>query len=162
MAKPSSIPTKVIERVTDGSRYISDPQTGCYIWTNAIDNTGYGKIGWYENGKSVTTHAHRVAAFATYGDPEGLEVMHRCQNRACCRPEHLKYGTTMENAIDRMENGNQLRGSKIHQSKLTEKDIPEIRHYLANGRTQAWIADKYGVAQARISEIKHNKAWRHV
>jgi hypothetical protein len=42
--------------------------------------------------------------------PDGLWVLHRCDNRRCVNPAHLFLGTVYENNLDRDRKGRQARG----------------------------------------------------
>jgi len=53
-----------------------------------------------------------------------------------------------------------LRGADNPNSKLTHKQVVEIRERLANGEIQDVLAAEYGVHQANISLIKMGKNWR--
>jgi hypothetical protein len=54
--------------------------------------------------------SHRVSWVEANGPiPDGLCVLHRCDNRACVRPEHLFLGTHLDNIRDMMAKG---RGNK--------------------------------------------------
>jgi hypothetical protein len=90
---------------------------------------------------------------------EGLMVLHRCDNRRCVNVEHLYLGTCDDNAADMTNGSRQSRGSHRHSAKLTENDVLEIR---ASNEKQKVLAERYGVTQPIISEIKANKIWRHV
>ena len=50
---------------------------------------------------------HRIAWEAHHAEPipEGMDVLHRCNNPQCFNPEHLYLGTDVENTRDRMEAG---------------------------------------------------------
>lgn len=50
-------------------------------------------------------------------------------------------------------------GQKNAMSKLTEKDILEIRN---SKESQRKLAERYGVTQGSISNIKLQKTWKHV
>jgi hypothetical protein len=75
---------------------------GCWICTAGKDKDGYGRIRyrWREMG------AHN-AAFEVWRSivPEGLWVLHRCDNPSCINPEHLFLGTALDNAQDRDKKG---------------------------------------------------------
>jgi hypothetical protein len=72
-----------------------DEEPGCWIWTAAMSNTGYGSIG--VEGK--TCHAHRIAYELWVGPiPEGAQIDHLCRERACVNPAHLEVVSAQENA----------------------------------------------------------------
>lgn len=67
---------------------------GCWIWTGVIMNKGYGRISI--NGK--WHRAHRVSFELFVGPiPAGMDIDHRCCNRACVNPEHLRPVTNKQN-----------------------------------------------------------------
>jgi len=73
----------------------------CWNWTAGTQSKGYGSFG-IGNGK--TALAHRVAFELEYGEiPEGLCVMHGCDNRKCCNTNHLSLGTIADNNRDMVE-----------------------------------------------------------
>jgi hypothetical protein len=44
---------------------------------------------------------HRLAYELTYGfPPSDRLLMHMCQNKWCCNPDHLRLGTSSENTQD--------------------------------------------------------------
>jgi hypothetical protein len=76
----------------------SDSPTACLEWTGAISSSGYGSIAGDEQ-KNISAHcAAWIIANGTI--PEGLCVLHRCDNRRCVRPAHLFLGTRVDNNRD--------------------------------------------------------------
>jgi len=75
----------------------------CWLWIGHIDRKGYGKI-WRWPQKSAV--ASRVSWELHNGPiPKGMNVLHRCDNPACVRPDHLFLGTIGDNNRDRYAKG---------------------------------------------------------
>lgn len=125
----------------------------CWEWLAHRGNTGYGQFGihyklWY---------SHRVAWTLTYGPiPEGLCVLHKCDNPGCCNPYHLFLGTKADNTADSVRKGRMAK-------KLTEEDVLNLRKLYATGKwTQQELADEFGINQPTVSEIILRKIWKHI
>ena len=60
---------------------------GCWLWQASVNEDGYGQLS--VDGK--VHRAHRLAWIIEHGDiPVGGQIRQRCQNRGCCRPDHLE------------------------------------------------------------------------
>ena len=69
---------------------------GCWLWTGYIDRGGYGIFSI----KSKPLKAHRFAyEFYNGSIPASLTIDHRCRNRACVNPSHLRLLTNQENCL---------------------------------------------------------------
>ena len=74
------------------------PNGDCYGWKGTIGD-GYAKFKRARERGS--TNASRMAwEFANGLVPEGYEICHRCDNRSCCKLDHLFLGTHLENMQD--------------------------------------------------------------
>jgi hypothetical protein len=74
----------------------------CWLWTGSLDLKGYGTV----RRRGKTARAHRVAYQLWVGDiPNGLHVLHRCDLRSCCNPQHLWLGTHADNMRDMATKG---------------------------------------------------------
>jgi hypothetical protein len=142
------------------SKYVKEPETGCWIWTACLSGDGYGAFTF--RGKIVG--AHRVSYIINVGEiPDGLCVLHKCDTPACVNPEHLFLGTKKDNAHDAMAKGRNVKGVTHGLTHLTEQNIREIRSLVSRGAiTQKQIADMYNVDRTTVSCIKTRKSWAHI
>lgn len=73
-------------------------ESGCWEWQGTKDKYGYGR---FTGTGELRPRSHRFAYRQFVGEiPEGHEVMHVCDNRACVRLEHLRLGTHADNMRD--------------------------------------------------------------
>lgn len=80
--------------------YIPEPNTGCWLWTNALDKDGYGFI--FIDRKTSSKRAHRFSWALHNGKiPYGGVIMHKCDTPSCVNPEHLVLGTHADNIFDK-------------------------------------------------------------
>lgn len=137
-----------------------DIATRCWLWTGTKDRKGYGKlqVGTYHEPHKVT--APRFSFEMHHGPiPEGMHVLHRCDNPTCVSPDHLFAGSAGDNMADKKAKGRQLKGEQIHQAKLTESDVREIRLLRESGSTLLSIAIKFEVTEGLISRICSRHVW---
>jgi hypothetical protein len=119
--------------------------TKCVEWSGARSGDGYGAV--YIDGKQRA--AHRVAWEKAKGViPDGMWILHRCDNPLCVNPDHLFLGTAKDNTQD-------------SRAKLTEDDVRKMVA-LSVEKRQSQIARDFGVSDALVSLILRGKAWKHV
>lgn len=135
-----------------------DGVTTCWWWTAGVNETGYGRI----QTKNGPSRAHRISYELHKGPiPQGMGVLHRCDQPGCVNPDHLFLGTPADNAADREAKGRNRppRGEGQRSAKLTENQVREIR--AASGK-QRDIAKRFGVTQANVWAILARKTWAHI
>lgn len=134
---------------------------GCWEWMGR-------KNGKYEYGlvitKEETAMAHRVAWELTHGRiPDGMLILHHCDNPPCINPGHLYLGTHLDNARDKVNRGRIQRGEDHFKAKLRESDIVAIRKmYIPRRFSLRKIAAMYDVTYQNIEKIVKRQAWRHI
>lgn len=131
----------------------------CWPWQGACNNSGYGSVGWH--GKVYC--AHRIAAWLTgmVTQPEAPDrfdtghVLHRCDNRPCCNPNHFFIGTQSENQKDAYAKKRKVQpqGSAHANAKLTVKGVERVRKQYAKLGSFAAVARLHGVCETTIANV---------
>jgi len=82
----------------------------CWEW-QASGSKGYGRLMM----DGVTWGAHRLAFTLVKGRiPDGMCVLHSCDNPPCCNPAHLFIGTHADNMRDMAKKGRSSSSRKTH------------------------------------------------
>lgn len=131
---------------------------GCWEWTGHRDSYGYGRL----NIERSSVLAHRIALYLS--DPAwGAQdqALHRCDNPACVRPDHLFPGTQVDNVKDMVAKGRggTARGESNALSKLTAEQVREIRRRKAAGESLRAIAENFGVTPSAAGRAASGDTW---
>lgn len=158
----------------------------CWLWTGAILRArgGYGAFDIRGNGENKAHRASWVLAFGPI--PDGMFVLHKCDNPACVNPKHLWLGTHQDNMADMARKGRHfsktkphriargdLNGSRTHPerlargersgaAKLRPQDVLEIRARQAAGESLASLGRSFGVSYQAIGYVVNRKSWAHI
>lgn len=138
----------------------------CWEWQGCTNSTGYGNVGW--EGSNYT--AHRVAAWLCelvkspsrpkHSRDKG-HVLHKCDNRRCCNPNHFMIGSYSDNQRDAYQKKRraQPKGGAHANAKLTNEQAKDIRRRYQEGEYQMPLAKEYGVSQTVISLIVRGESY---
>ena len=133
---------------------------GCWLWTGSKAK-GYGQIRI--EGRLVA--AHRLAWELTNGPiPPGLKCLHRCDVRACIRPDHLFVDTQAKNVADMVAKGRNrcgdVRGERHGLAKLTTAKVLEFRRLKVEGSlSQRALARRFGISRSAGRDILAGRSW---
>jgi hypothetical protein len=132
------------------------PGDGCWEWTAGRFSSGYAQFSV----KDWPFRAHRWLWEELNGPiQDGLLVMHKCDNRICVRPDHLRLGTHADNMADRQAKCRGAFGRRNGRARLDEDDVRAIR---ASGETHGLVACAFGVSRSLVEKIRARDLWAHV
>jgi hypothetical protein len=118
---------------------------GCWEWTASFRGLGYGQIK--VNQKML--YAHRVSWEMANGPiPDGLCVLHHCDNPPCVNPDHLFLGTQADNMRDKVRKNRQG-----FPWKVAPCHHEEMRKLKSRGLPPMDIGKAYGLSQSRVYAI---------
>lgn len=143
-------------RLIDIERFISFVDVGddeyCWTWKGGKGAQGHGRF-WLNGSMRV---ASRVAFIIWNGPiPEGLLVLHNCDNPPCCNPRHLRVGTSLDNITDMYARNprsrmNRPKGQNNHNTKMTYEMVMSAAERISSGSSFRKEAKRIGVATSSL------------
>lgn len=133
----------------------------CWEWQASLNTSGYGR---FKIASYIDVTAHRMALISTKRlEPEGLSVLHSCDNPPCCNPHHLRFGTVQDNSNDMKARGRSYNGEQggveNNRCKLTAEQFQQIITGLMEGKCNTDIARGLPIGHALVSRIRRGRSW---
>ena len=128
--------------------------TPCWEWTGPKNWDGYGVLKYQGRGQGV----HRLMYGLHKGEiPEGVNVLHNCDNPPCMNPGHLRLGTQADNVEDMVTKGRQRapRG-------LTDEEVRGILAMVKGGMRQSEVVRLLGLESSTVSRVVSRKLYKDV
>ncbi len=133
----------------------------CWIWTGSVFNNSikrnYGRFCIHGQRYS----AHRISLAIIGKRDSNKLVCHSCNTPSCVNPNHLRFGTDIDNQRDRKSAQTDNIGTRNGRAKLNESDIPIIRK-LAGRVPQKQLCELFNVTRRLIRNIVLGKNWSHI
>lgn len=146
------------------NKFVLKTHEGCWGWKGCCpSNPGYGQF----RVKMKKYRAHIASWLLHCGTiPEGMCVLHKCDNPRCSNPDHLFLGTKCDNMRDAIEKGRHPTlgkiGEKNHQAVLTRQAVLTIKMLFNIGYTVHDVARIFNIHPSTIGNIKYNVTWREL
>lgn len=138
----------------------------CWIYNGPRRRWGYTCV--YIAGRG-TLAAHRVSYEVYVGPiPDGLILMHSCDNPPCINPKHLRPGTNHENTQDMLAKGRHrtaphARGRRRNTGKLTPEQVLEIRRlHDVLGVSRAELMHQFGISRSQVGKVVTRFQWKDI
>lgn len=163
-AKIKRIPVPPLSDLSRFTSKVDMSKQGCWEWLGCFSSGGYGV---YTLHGKIRRHvlAHRVAwVIANEQEiPEGMLVLHHCDNPKCVRPSHLFLGTHQDNQHDKARKGRGCKGIKNGRCVLSEEVVRTIRRVYIPGKFGATrIARALNVNRNSVDHVIQRQTWSHL
>lgn len=130
-------------------RYASpEPNSGCWLWLAGALRKGYGML-YVSPGKiKLATHI----SLELYGNqrpsPEHW-ALHKCDNPFCVNPDHLYWGTAVDNFSDMIARGRGRMDSTRKEICVRNHVLAETGYVRGDGYRQCRLCDRERAAERR-------------
>lgn len=157
--------------ISDFSDYFVDKYGNIYTKKGVVTKKlkpGVGARGYFvvtlcKNGKTYTRRVHKLVLETFVGPcPFGMECCRKDGDKQNNNLSNLYYRTKSENDRDKKRHGTDNVGEKQGNSKLSEKEVLEIRELYNLGYPQTKIASMFNVSQGHVCNIMKRRMWKHI
>lgn len=154
-------PTKFLMR-NIGFTGVGGLPSACWEFQGHLGVKGHGQMRW----EGRLDYVHRISWRLTHGPiPDGMWVLHRCNNARCGNPEHLYLGSHLDNMADMRIAGSRkgkTSGEKSGRAILNEGAVLEARRRYLAGESQPEIARSMGVSTSCIAHAITRRNWKEI
>lgn len=138
---------------------------GCWEWTAATRAFGYGMFV-VKKGQAPRS-AHRLSWEFAFGPiPDKQQVLHKCDNPKCVRPDHLFLGSQKDNVRDCRKKKRwrftprDQRGEKNPNAILSNAQVASMLADLRAGGRPVSVARSYGITYKTLWAIRRRETSR--
>lgn len=170
MSRMTALSDKFASKIDKNGPVNREDLGACWIWKGYRYRDGYGDFVVRIRGRYRHFMAHRAAWMLATGKriPEGFEVCHKCDCRACVNPDHLFVGTHSDNERDKVAKGRNVTpfgrvGERSLRAKMTDAQVVELRfRALDPGVPLADLARRFGVSESTINDALRGVTYPHL
>lgn len=128
----------------------------CWIWQGCISGSGYGS---FNTGNNKKINSSRFAWILVNGPivSKSLLVLHRCDNKSCCNPNHLYLGTHGDNVNDLCKRNPLSLSLNGMPSRFYEGESWLMKKLRKAGFSYSYISKIFKCSPAHIANICKGK-----
>ncbi len=132
----------------------------CWLWLASLRGRGYGQFG------GPLCHgahgaAHRISWLIHFGPiPDGLFVLHHCDNPRCVNPSHLFLGTHQDNMADRDAKNRVAHGERHYRATTSAAKVGMARRMFSAGSSIAEITAATSLSRRILKRVIEGKQWK--
>lgn len=148
----------IIDRFEEKIFYSPD---GCWYWIGQVSKSRHPshvrpkiKIGQSPELAYRFSYRHFKSEI-----PDGLCVLHTCDNPICVNPGHLFLGTKMDNTYDMMAKGRKPIGERHYKTQLTDQQAIDI---ISSNESNKSLCDKFNVAYSVVWSLRKRRTFKHL
>jgi hypothetical protein len=133
----------------------------CWEWSKGQNGMGYGAF----NIKGKPFLVHRLMYERHNGKiPDGMHILHSCDNPICLNPKHLFIGSQKDNVHDMIQKNRdrKARGSKSGRAIINEEIALKIKTQALDGLSIINISKLNNLPYYIVYQVYNNITWRHV
>lgn len=119
----------------------------------------FGKNGEEKKRFSV---AHLVAHAFNGPRPEKKVIRHLDGNPLNNHFENLKYGSQLENILDKNKHGTLIRGGRHYKATITDKQAEEILFRISRGEKRTNLRKEFGVSSTVMYSLLKGKTFKNI
>jgi hypothetical protein len=125
--------------------------------------SGHLHLRLCRNNKALTMRVHRLVLLAFIGPcPDGMQACHNDGNPSNNYLNNLRWDTQSSNQLDSLKHGTKPLGMNHKNSKLTDKDIKEIRRLFDEGFPRTSISFAFNICVRLVYRIANREVWVHI
>jgi hypothetical protein len=131
----------------------------CWLWNAYRTPYGYGQTKIGGRGSKLI-FAHRLSWMVNVGEiPDGMHVLHKCDNPPCCNPNHLFIGTNLDNIMDRVAKNRSNRWistasrEKHPSTKILKNELEQMLLMRENKVKVVDIAKQFNISKEHCSRL---------
>ena len=138
-------------------------ESECWNWLGSL-RAGYGRISLGAK-KDGSTSSHRFSweLHNKQSIPNGMVVMHSCDNPKCVNPNHLNIGTHKDNTQDMIAKGRKIVvapvGDENGKAIINEEIVKAIRE---SNLSHAALGRQFNVSPNCIRGVRTGRTWSHI